>query len=330
MRCRISLFVNAILLSLSTVCLCDDKQDILTLIEKARSISDIRATDCGPFRLEANFTLYEGNERRTGTYKEYKGSAKQHRSETASGDFIHIEVTDRGRRWRFDTFEPQPPGTLNPESKLSLNVLSPQFWIGGKISNRAMNGEVFRCVIKEYSSLAGKSALCFDHVFGELVAEIQPMGLHSHLSDRQCIYDTYKPMGNKSFPTRISCTADGKPALEINVTRLEELKEAGELFSPPLGATETSYCGGTLTAPKALQAADPHMPKAVTPKFPVILRVKVGINGKPQDVTVIQTVDKDFDKEAIKAVNQWRFKPAECDGTPTETEIKAEISFRVY
>ena len=41
---------------------------------------------------------------------------------------------------------------------------------------------------------------------------------------------------------------------------------------------------------------------------------------------VARSAGKEFDDEAVKAVNRWRFRPATCDGTPITAHVDVEVS----
>ena len=60
----------------------------------------------------------------------------------------------------------------------------------------------------------------------------------------------------------------------------------------------------------------------------VLIGLIVGSRGVPRDVRVVQSLDKDLDKQAIDAVQQWRFEPARKAGNPVAVRVTVEIRFR--
>jgi TonB family protein len=52
--------------------------------------------------------------------------------------------------------------------------------------------------------------------------------------------------------------------------------------------------------------------------------------GNPQDVCVQKPAGYGLDGEAVKAVEQYRFKPATKDGSPVSVHITVEVDFRLY
>jgi TonB family protein len=60
----------------------------------------------------------------------------------------------------------------------------------------------------------------------------------------------------------------------------------------------------------------------------VYMALVVGTDGQPHDIKVEGSPGKDFAKNAVAAVQQWRFDPALKDGQPVEWPIQIEITFR--
>ena len=56
----------------------------------------------------------------------------------------------------------------------------------------------------------------------------------------------------------------------------------------------------------------------------------VDSNGYPQNVCVQKPAGYGLDGEAVKAVKQYRFKPATKDGSPVLVHLTVQIDFRLY
>ena len=89
--------------------------------------------------------------------------------------------------------------------------------------------------------------------------------------------------------------------------------------------------------------SNPVLTYAPDPEFPTSARnVKVGFatvcvvaaivdhDGMPREVHVTRSAGKDFDASALKAVQQYRFKPGVRFGTPVAVAIHIEVNFRKY
>ena len=60
----------------------------------------------------------------------------------------------------------------------------------------------------------------------------------------------------------------------------------------------------------------------------VLIGLVVSSQGLPRDVHVVRSLDKDLDKNAVEAVQQWRFEPARKDGQPVAVRVTVEIRFQ--
>ena len=56
----------------------------------------------------------------------------------------------------------------------------------------------------------------------------------------------------------------------------------------------------------------------------------VDAKGKPQNVHIKRCTDPSFEENSLKAVEQFRFKPATKEGRPVSVYTSVEIRFRLY
>jgi TonB family protein len=93
--------------------------------------------------------------------------------------------------------------------------------------------------------------------------------------------------------------------------------------------------GNGVSAPVPLHTIDAEFPKSgLKIKAPfseiVLVRLVVDKDGKPQDVHVSTSFKPDFDREAVKAVKQYQFKPAMRLGEPVPVALTVEVNFKKY
>jgi TonB family protein len=60
----------------------------------------------------------------------------------------------------------------------------------------------------------------------------------------------------------------------------------------------------------------------------VLIGLVVSSQGLPRDVHVVRSLDKDLDRNAVEAVQQWRFEPARKGGQPVAVRVTVEIRFQ--
>jgi TonB family protein len=93
--------------------------------------------------------------------------------------------------------------------------------------------------------------------------------------------------------------------------------------------------GKDVTAPVVLKSVEAKFPKSghdakMGFHAIVIVRLVVDAEGSPRDVQISRSYNADFDAEAVKAVQQYRFKPAMKDGKPVSVAISIEVDFAKY
>ena len=88
--------------------------------------------------------------------------------------------------------------------------------------------------------------------------------------------------------------------------------------------------GGSVSAPRVLTDVKPkYTADALRNKISgkVMLECVVRADGMPSDIRVTQSLDRELDAEAIKALEQWRFRPGEKDGKAVNVKVDIEMTF---
>jgi TonB family protein len=92
--------------------------------------------------------------------------------------------------------------------------------------------------------------------------------------------------------------------------------------------------GGDVTPPVIKTSIEARYPASANlPKGQSVICV-IGLivdrAGMPQEVHVVRSAGKDFDANALKAVQQYRFTPAKRAGNPVPVKISIEVNFKKY
>ena len=90
--------------------------------------------------------------------------------------------------------------------------------------------------------------------------------------------------------------------------------------------------GNGVTAPKAIYDPNPdYTDRARKKKIQgsVVLSIVITDKGLVRDAKVVTGLDRDLDKQALKAVGSWRFEPATKDGKPVAGRIKVEVDYKL-
>lgn len=94
-------------------------------------------------------------------------------------------------------------------------------------------------------------------------------------------------------------------------------------------------------ATQQIVSTDPVMTKYVQPRFPtqaqrtrtegwVVVGYTVDVEGNVSGARVVDAQPRHlFDREAINAVERWKYKPATRNGTPVEAKLQRKIEFKL-
>ena len=100
----------------------------------------------------------------------------------------------------------------------------------------------------------------------------------------------------------------------------------------PLPAQDVYKIGGDVSAPHVVYKVEPqYTQEARDAKLEgtVVLSVVVGSDGLPHDVNVKRSLDDGLDRNAVRAVEQWRFQAGMKKGKPVAVQAMVEINFRL-
>ena len=90
--------------------------------------------------------------------------------------------------------------------------------------------------------------------------------------------------------------------------------------------------GGAVLPPTLTHQVEPKYPRPLLgrPKpSHVVLDLIVDAQGLPTKIKVVTSGGDDFDTNAIKAVEQYRFGPATENGKPVPVEVHIDVHFRI-
>ena len=87
-----------------------------------------------------------------------------------------------------------------------------------------------------------------------------------------------------------------------------------------------------VSPPRLLYAPDPEFPAGISEhdfSGRAVVALLVDVNGMPQQVHMsCSSLGAGFDENAVKAVKQYRFKPARLKGKPVPAKVSVEIVFQ--
>lgn len=79
--------------------------------------------------------------------------------------------------------------------------------------------------------------------------------------------------------------------------------------------------------PEALTTPDPLFTTAAH-GMKVMVSFIIGTDGRVHSPLILESAGVAHDRRVLQTVRTWRYRPATCNGVPTETEGKVEFSSR--
>ena len=97
-------------------------------------------------------------------------------------------------------------------------------------------------------------------------------------------------------------------------------------FAPVANSVTRAVCED-VQPPQALTTPDPLLDQANRDAMASITFI-VGTDGRVHSALMLESAGPHEDRAILAAVQYWRYRPALCDGVPTDAEGKVEFSSR--
>jgi TonB family protein len=98
----------------------------------------------------------------------------------------------------------------------------------------------------------------------------------------------------------------------------------GSKFSPVPHTTARASCEAT-RAPEALATPNPVLDNPES-DAKVTVSFIIGADGRVHSPLILESAGPSEDRTVLDTVRSWRYRPATCNGVPTEAEAKVEFS----
>jgi|SRR5437867_1820681 len=102
---------------------------------------------------------------------------------------------------------------------------------------------------------------------------------------------------------------------------------------PGTGEGEPLRVGGEVKAPVLTNRVEPSYPEAARKarmEGVVILEAIITASGSVEDVKVLKSVNPLLDASAVRAVQQWRYKPATLNGRAVRVYLTVTVTFNLH
>ena len=102
---------------------------------------------------------------------------------------------------------------------------------------------------------------------------------------------------------------------------------------PGTGEGEPLRVGGEVKAPVLTNRVEPSYPEAARKarmEGVVILEAIITASGSVEEVKVLKSVNPLLDSSAVRAVQQWRYKPATLNGRAVRVYLTVTVTFNLH
>lgn len=135
-------------------------------------------------------------------------------------------------------------------------------------------------------------------------------------------FTVFSPAASQHPSLRVS----GAESLSARELQLWRIPVHNSQFADVRHATANPLCEGTLP-PQALATPDPLLDRS-EPSVKIMVSFIVGTDGRVHSPILLESAGTTQDHAVLETVRAWRYRPAMCNGVPTETEGKIEFSSR--
>lgn len=108
--------------------------------------------------------------------------------------------------------------------------------------------------------------------------------------------------------------------------------EGGGVHGSGINDGKVWHAGNGLTPPRPTYAPQPPFSEEASRKKvqgDVTLMVTVAESGDVAEVKLVKGLGYGLDEKAIETVRTWKFQPATRNGSPVQTDIAVDVSFRI-
>jgi TonB-like protein len=313
------------------VCASDavNQQEAIARLQQA--VSKTNVFELPSFAMNANLHIESHGRTMEGTYQLLWNGPDQWREAISLPGYSEVQIGGKRMIWvqRTADFIPFPVYNIRQALGFGSNASSPKstLLIQSSLTSRdAIKKTVGR---KEH----GDKLICYqiedDQKHSSEICVHESTGTIARLASYYADTDL-QPVGGKVFPRHLSVHLENRTAAQVNVTDFSTPAQfpAGT-FLAPAGVQPQIGCMNP-TLPRLVKRQQPEYPPAARQQHregTVAFDALIALDGAPQLRKLIETAGSDFEDSSRRALSQWRYEPALCNGQPVEVETVLQVNY---
>ncbi len=187
------------------------------------------------------------------------------------------------------------------------------------ILNKELGGRSLHCI--EFDTIVGENRdaneICVDAANGVMTS--------AKLGDTLTEYSNFFPFAAGLRPGKIVYSERGSQMMEITQTMKVLTDVSSSVLEAPPGSAMLVRC---TTARRAIGQLMPQPePGRGGRDWDVVLRGRIGEDGRVHDALVQSSERADLEAEALALIGQWTFLPPMCNGRPNSSQATFVLHF---
>jgi len=306
------------------------KEQARALLDRAKELSNIRATGSPGFRMKVKLRLLQKNGIfMEGSYLLIWATPQKWREEISFPGYNEILVATQDGTWSVNNQEYRPYVVSRLINSLRVGLGWPKDSKDKIAKVREIEIDGIRMTCAELNpEQQPKNEYCADSLTGTLIRDTDG---YSQIVYK---YGDNGSLGDRKFPRTILIfqgdvlMADGR----VEELTLEPNPEP-ELFTAPSGENvrfQPNCEGKKIVTARLILHPNPRYPaNALHNRVSGIVRLYavIGTDGRPHALTVVNSAGPELDAAALDVVHTWRYQPTTCDGIPVDVETLIVVNF---
>lgn len=308
----------------------DKTIDSNAILERVRTLEDVKSEGSGPFVLRARLQWTDGKSKVEGAYSLTWLERNRWHEELQLGQFSRVRDGSDGGYWETRSWDYEPRAIFDLDQLLGVAALAK---LGPKESARKVHGRKIAgadlsCVEIRFKDLRRRE-LCVDPATGLLVhAEVPDVGIPEASLD----YADPFIAGEKRFPSRMTLQRAGESAAGVTVESMGVPSGGTSLPAADPSRSEFWETCEDAIPPELAKFGHPVYPQASKARHEsgnVTLYARIEADGTVDHLKVLSAPSPDLGNAASIAVAAWKYKPRMCGDTPQRTEMAITILFTI-
>ncbi len=300
------------------------------LFAKALAVSDLRSPGSPPFEMRATITIDQRfGKPESGSYLLKWASPDQWREEIHFANYTRIRIGGKNQYWQSRTSSYELGPLLQLDQGLNflknLHAWSNPIFVADlktiKLHQQKAHGVKVNCVTLVRRDGEYDSDYCFDPATGTLD------------SANSVEFSNFISFAGKYFPRNVR--TEQQPSATPVTLQVNSISPIANTNSADFRPSSDSTVWPSCDAPDTL----PVIKTRVLPVYPIRERTAhvegavffyalIDTDGRVTNLTVLAAPgDSDLVNSATAAVNQWKYAPETCSGTPVPVETLISVVY---